>query len=456
VPKLVARNSCVAPTRQTRAIVVGAGAAGCVVAASFVRSGFAVTVIESGPDRNPLDSTQPVNSSDLFTAASDTSHVADVASNTGPYRRGTGLGGSGAINGLLLHPATPEDYDRWAALAGCEGWDSANLWPIITRRLGRGRTHQFRGPVDTLLSQNIPTKPAPFAVDAHGLRACSAATDLEPLRNRLTMRTRAHVARVLLESGRATGVELTDGEIVPADLVVVCAGVVQSPILLWRSGLDRPGIGANLHDHPSIGVSLQLDEATPPHAPVTTVTGHVASARAGMPPLQVLPLNRTGLHGVAVTVGALQVGVLEQYGRGHLTLDPDGTARLIFSVGHDQDLVGLRHAARILHTAVSNPPPGTTVVDAPPPPDVSTDEVDAWISDHPGNYLHAAGTCRMGSPTDEFAVVDNNCQVIGTPSLYVLDASIFPNQPRANPYLPTMAVAELGASRIAGIVSAAS
>jgi choline dehydrogenase-like flavoprotein len=449
----------VAPTRQTKAIVVGAGAAGCVIAASFVDAGFAVTLIESGPDRNTLDSTKAVNSPDLFTAASDSSYVTDIASNVGPYRRGIGIGGSGAINGLLLYPGTPEDYERWAARDGCEGWDSANLWPIITRRLDRARTNRARGPVDLLLSQNIPTKPAQFAVNARGLRACSAATDLEPLRNRLTIRTRTEVLKVLINSGRATGVELANGETLHADLVVLCAGVVESPLLLWRSGIDRPGIGENLHHHPSVGVSIQLDAPTPADTPTTTVTANIHSVS---PHLQVLPLNRTGpVDTDGSTTGALQVGVLEQHARGRITLHPDGTAKLVFTTldneqDHQQDLAGLRLAAAMLHTAAKNPGPGMTVVSAPPPPNVATDEIHAWINDHPGNYLHAAGTCRMGSRHDDYAVVDNTCQVIGVPGLYVVDASIFPDQPRANPYLPTMAVAELAASRIAGIVSAAS
>jgi choline dehydrogenase-like flavoprotein len=422
---------------------VGAGSAGCVVAAQLVRSGLQVMLIEAGPDRDVTDPTLTVNSGDLYQAASDAHFVTDIETNTGPYRRGVGLGGSGAINGLLLHPGTRIDYDRWAERPGCSGWGSVELWPIIQRRLATGRTHNERGPVDRLVMNRFPneTTPAVFSIDANGQRACSAATDFAEVRSRVEFRTEAPVQRVLMESDRAVGVELSNGETLYADLVVVCAGVVASPLLLWRSGFNRPGIGANLHDHPSIALPVPLAHAST--SPLTTVIGSIDSPGG----IQILPLNRIGLDSATVA-GAVMFGVLSQHGRGQLTANPTGRPRLDFAQ-HELDQAALRRATQ--HARTLNVDATLAEID---PTDI--DALDRWVGANPGNYLHAAGTCRMGSPTDDYAVVDNNCQVIGVPGLYVVDASIFPDLPRANPYLPTLAVAELAAARIAGIVSASS
>jgi choline dehydrogenase-like flavoprotein len=421
-----------------RAIVVGAGAAGCVVAANFVRAGFDVTLVEAGPDRDVTDPNLAVNSPDLYQASSDTRYSRSVS---GGYVRGRGLGGSGAINGLLLHPGLREDYDRWAATPGCDGWGSASLWPILRRRLASGRSYDQRGRIDRLVERHFTTSPAIFAISETGLRACSAATDLLPVRSSLRLRTDASVVRALTECGQAVGVELDSGEILDADLVVLSSGIVGSPVLLWRSGLDRPGIGANLHDHPSISFHVAIDaSASPEEVPLTTVTGTVSSN----PEIQILPLNRTPNR----EYGAVMIGVLKQHGRGNLTQNDSGEVTLNF-VLDDCDHAALRTTARLAQRLKVNPE--VAAIDP-----TNNDALDLWVGTNPGNYLHAAGTCRMGLPTDDYAVVDHNCQVIGVRGLYVVDASIFPDQPRANPYLPTLAVAELAAARIAGIVSASS
>ncbi len=430
---------------------MGAGAAGCVVAAQFVRAGLHVTLIEAGPDRNVTDPALAINSADLYRAAGDARYTATVSQDRpGGYVRGRGVGGSGAINGLLLHPGFREDYDQWAALPGCDGWDSTSLWPIVNRRFATGRRYHQRGAVDRLVEQNFTTSPANFAVSSTGLRACSAATDLFAVRSSLTLRPDSSVLRILIESGRTTGVELGSGEMLNADLVVVSAGVVGSPALLWRSGLDRPGIGANLHDHPSVSFPVPLEAPESDEVPLTTLTGTIESK----PEVQVLPLNRTPSGASDRAYGAIMIGVLKQHGRGTLTKRDSGEVTLNF-VLDERDREALQETARLAQRLQANTGIPDSIADIDP---TDGDALDHWIRNHPGNYLHAAGTCRMGSPTDAYAVVDNNCQVIGVPGLYVVDASIFPDQPRANPYLPTLAVAELAAARIAGscIVSASS
>lgn len=445
--------------RRTRALVVGAGAAGCVAAATLADFGFEVIVVEAGPDRDPTDRAAPVNSGDLFRVAMAVQHVTSVSARAGdgeptrPYLRGIGIGGSGAINGLLLHRGTPEDYERWAALPGCAGWDSKELWPRLARRYQLGRTHTTSGPIDALVQAAFPVESARFAIDATGHRACSAALDLQRVRRSIAVHPNSPVQRVLMHSRRCVGVELASGETIEADLVVVSAGAIQSPLLLQRSGIERPGIGQNLHDHPAISVALPLEEPTPLDTPPTTVISHLMSA-GGIAHMQILPLNRTGIDSAATRIGAVLVGVLEQYGRGALHTMPDGSVTLEFNQNTDErDRAALRIAAGLAHRVcahyLAGDRGGRRIVEGVPDPSESPATIDAWVSSHRGEYLHAAGTCRMGSALDDLAVVDNTCQVIGSRGLFVVDASIFPSQPRANPYLATMAVAELAAERIA-------
>jgi choline dehydrogenase-like flavoprotein len=79
----------------------------------------------------------------------------------------------------------------------------------------------------------------------------------------------------------------------------------------------------------------------------------------------------------------------------------------------------------------------------------SDDELDTWVLNNQGSYYHAAGTCRMGSVDDPRSVVDPTCAVIGWSNISAIDASIFPDLPNANPYLPTVAIAKLAATRLA-------
>ena len=68
--------------------------------------------------------------------------------------------------------------------------------------------------------------------------------------------------------------------------------------------------------------------------------------------------------------------------------------------------------------------------------------VDDWLAVNVGDYVHAVGTCRMGTPGDPGAVVDPGCRVIGHEHLRVCDASVMPDIPRANTHLTTVAIAE--------------
>jgi choline dehydrogenase/5-(hydroxymethyl)furfural/furfural oxidase len=78
--------------------------------------------------------------------------------------------------------------------------------------------------------------------------------------------------------------------------------------------------------------------------------------------------------------------------------------------------------------------------------------IDAWLMETVGDTGHVCGTCRMGAPDDPRAVVDPQGQVLGVEGLFVADASVFPEVPRANTNLPTITAAE----RLSDLIRAAS
>lgn len=492
--------------RRRRVVIVGAGAAGCVVAGSLVADGrFDVTLVEAGPDRDTTDRSQAVNSADLFVAATSIRHVVDAPviranshGSTGSgrdgtvqyYRRGVGIGGSGAINGLVLHRGTPATFDRWGATAGCSGWDSAALWPIVTRRFQRGRVVPPLewGIVDRIVAGRAPTpSDVRLAVDEQGLRACSASTDLYPVRTspRLTVRSDLAVVAVAMDQGSdrsaAIGVHLHDGSTMPADFVILSAGALGSPALLHQSGIDRPGIGRGLHDHHGVSVNVALPADDAERAP--WVTGVACSFEGTSSMTQLLALNRSDANAPAELGrrnGAIFAGVADLRTRGHLEFTARSTATrsarhsarsttigsttigsttiathstsgepvaaslptLHFDLPHPHDRARLRDAALLLRSFLFN-----AELSALSPND--HEGLDRWVDANRAEYLHAAGTCVMGGPNDDDAVVNNACQVIGTSGLYVVDASIFPTSLSPNPYLATIAMAELAADRIA-------
>ena len=177
--------------------------------------------------------------------------------------------------------------------------------------------------------------------------------------------------------------------------------------------------------------------------------------------LQVLPLSGLGLGPEERTLGAFMAGILRSFGRGRIALradDPHGPPVVEFELLADErDRAALRRATRLLTTLAGSPAIGADVasvaIDDRGTPlsslaDADDDAVDAWVRDNLADYLHAAGTCRMGNSSDPAAVVDPACRVIGYDGLSVIDASVFPDLPQANPHLPTTMVATRAATRL--------
>src|SRR5215470_1904929 len=318
-------------------VVVGGGAAGCVVAARLSEDGSRrVLLLEAGPDhRAPMpadvrDGWQP-------TTGHDWGYVAepDAAGVARPLPRGKLLGGCSSTNATFALRGHPADYDAWAR-AGNDGWSFEEVLPFFTRLendadFGEAAWHGDAGPLpirryrddeftDVALAGLkalgeagctwVPDANAPGAVGVaalpvntlHGERISTARAYLPAagLRPNLAVRCDTEVGGVLIERDRAVGVRLASGGEIRAGRVIVCAGAYGSPALLMRSGIgpaghlrelglpvvaDLPGVGANLADHPAVSLDFGYPRHVRP-APMFQViaTTHSPDAAGDGPP----------------------------------------------------------------------------------------------------------------------------------------------------------------------------
>lgn len=266
-------------------IIVGAGSAGCALAARLSEDPRRrVLLLEAGgPDRNPWIHV-PLGVGKLLNDARyvwrfETEPQADLAGQRIYWPRGKVLGGSSAINGMAYVWGDPAEFDAWAA-RGLTGWSAADVLPVfariessmsahpqrgrdgpirITDRALRDRDPLSDGFVSACIEAGIAPTPDYNAVSYEGVRYLeqtagdgrrwSAARGyLRPARQRpnLTVMTDAIACRVLFDGNRASGVEFARSgarvQALAAGEVVLCAGAIQSPQLLELSGIGRPEV----------------------------------------------------------------------------------------------------------------------------------------------------------------------------------------------------------------------
>jgi choline dehydrogenase-like flavoprotein len=280
---------------------------------------------------------------------------------------------------------------------------------------------------------------------------------------------------VLVERGRAVGVETADG-VVRAGEVVLSAGAVGSAHLLLLSGIgpadalrsagigvvaDVPGVGADFTDHPNVYVGYRPARPVPLPAGQLPISGvlHATSAGAEVPgDLEILPWL-TPFSRITGGPGAehqeelvLGVGLQREDSRGRLSLagpDPLAQPRLDYRyLGEESDRrrlrEGVRLAAELLRTAAFAPLVAelTTL-----PDDVLTDDhaLDRWIRQHLTTAIHLSGTARMGPDGDPGAVVDQELRVRGVTGLRVADTSVLPQVPSRGPAATAVMVGERAA-----------
>jgi choline dehydrogenase-like flavoprotein len=529
------------PNKSFDYIVVGAGAAGCVVANRLSEDGSTVLLLEAGgKDSNPLIHI-PVGFTKLTTPDVNWGYstVPQPQMNNREmwYPQGRTLGGSTSINAMIYIRGNKLDYETWAKL-GNTGWGYDGVLPYYRKSEHNERFsneyHGFGGPmsVSTQIECNplskawvraqqelgTPYNPDVNGADQYGVtyydvtqrnarRESASTAFLRPAKDRpnLTIITRALAGRVVVENGRAVGVEYATKEgraIARANReVILSGGAVNSPKLLMLSGIGDaaelkqvgiepvhhlPGVGKNFQDHMDVYLTAETapvsynmedrpDRAArhmlqyllyrkgPMTAAVCEAGAFVYSSEFGGPEaespdiqMHILPAyvidhgrQRRKGHGITINTCNLRphsigsVKLKSANPSDHPLIDPNFCGD---KDGYDWrvSMAGFRWGRAILESEALKP---LVKYEYMPGRKVQTDdELKAYIREWSKTDYHPVGSCKMGD--DDMAVVDQELRVHGLEGLRVIDASVMPTLISGNTQAPSIMIGEKGSAII--------
>lgn len=494
------------------AVVVGSGAGGAVVAAELAAAGKDVVILEKGGYYSESDFTnvEAQMTPELYLRRGMLS-TADLGM---IVLAGSCLGGGTVINwstSLRTPPEVLAEWERDYGLTGATSPEYARGFAAVERRIGVNTEDSAPNRNNAALQRGCEALGYRWAAIPrnasgceqrcgycgfgcpHGRKQSTMLTYLQDAYDQgARILARCTVERVLIERGRAVGVEgwAPDSQtgvrrrvVVRAPLVVVAGGSVESPALLLRSGLTNPNIGRHLRLHPVVASGSLYSE------PIETWTGslqtvysdHFARLRGDYGfRLEVMPAH-PGLLGLATTWEngqeykrlmtqirnqAVFIVLARDTGEGHITLDKQGDPILHYwpnEVDRRHLTRGMQEVTRIAFAA------GATTVNhnfAPllslegeqgKPGVVSEARLKTFLGEIerrgivPNRVIvgtaHQMGTCRLGGSA-KTAVADPDGQVYGAQGLYIADASGFPTASGVNPMLSTMTLAYHVAQRI--------
>ena len=526
-------------------VIVGAGSAGCVLANRLSEDADVTVLLLEAGGKDPFWDWRIRMPAALAYPMNGTAYSWDYHTEPEPFLegrvmhlpRGRVLGGSSSINGMVYIRGHAKDYDRWAAEdAALSSWDYSHCLPYFRKSStwegGSNDYHGDSGPLQIARGRGENPLCKSFIAAGQqagydytedmngfqqegfgpmdrttsgGIRNSTAVSFLDPVRGRpnLTIMTRAHAQKLILEERRVSGVHfLHKGRASRATArreVILCGGPINTPQLLMLSGIgpadhlretgievvqDLPGVGQNLQDHLEIYLQMEclkpvslyryynlLGKALVGAQWLFTRTGMGASnhfeaggfirSKAGVehPDLQYhfFPMavrydgqSPNNAHGFQAHVGSMR-----SQSRGWVKLQsdkPEDAPRVCFNyMSKDEDWEEFRAAVRLTREIFEQPAfDGLRGSELSPGVQVQSDAaLNEYLRDAVESAYHPSCTCKMGS--DEMAVVDSDCKVIGLTGLRIVDSSIMPSIVSGNLNAPTIMLAEKAADIIRGV-----
>ncbi|GAA2181937.1 GMC family oxidoreductase N-terminal domain-containing protein [Leucobacter tardus] len=503
-------------------IIVGAGSAGSVIARRLSDAGVTVTVLEAGDDDTNPDIHDPMGMPALWHSAQDWDYRTIPQPHAADRRlhlpRGKVLGGSHALNAMIWVRGHPRDFDDWAA-DGNDGWSWSDVLPVyreIERFHGDGDP-EFHGtdglldvvngyPLDpiqqSIIDASVESGVA-FNPDYNGATLDGVSQQqvtmrgprrwntymayLKPVRDRVTVETGCWVHEMIFDDAsesdrpRVVGVRYEQaGEVreLRADEVILCAGALDSPRIMLRSGLgpadelaaigippvaDLPGVGKELHDHLLVPIVFRTGRPVgAPRSGVSVTQSHLfwkSRPELDRPDTQPIffsvPMYYEDLEPQSPDGFSLLAGIVTPRSRGSVTLSGPGphdpTIIDLDALHHEDDvasmLASIKQCRDIGTQASLHADPdagGWGAEEVYPGPEVVTDEqLVRYAREQVVVYHHQVSTCRMG--IDDTAVVSPRLTVHGVDGLRVADASIMPKVPTGNTNAPSVLIGEMAA-----------
>ncbi|WP_448627581.1 GMC family oxidoreductase [Geodermatophilus sp. URMC 64] len=533
---MTGRSGHFGPQQEYDVVVVGAGSAGSALAGRLSEDpSLKVLLLEAGGSDDVLEVKVPAALYKLWRTRRDWNYTTEPQSGLDGRRlfwpRGKMLGGSSSLNAMIYIRGAAADYDEWAKLTGDDAWSYDHVLPVFRRMednaRGADEYHGVGGPlrVEDLRSphrwsravvQSAVAAGYPRNDDFNGAtqegvgfyqvtqrrgrRWSAADAYLRPALGRpnLTVLTGAQATRVLVEGGRATGVEYRRGGTLhtarAAAEVVLAGGAINSPQLLLLSGIgpaghlrevgvdvvhELPGVGLGLQDHPLVPViwhvrsGRSLFRAESPSGYAQWFGARRGPLTSNLAEAGLFTRSRDDLAEPDLQFHFLPVKFWRQ-----AEVDPDVdafTAATVLVHVHSRGSVRLRSAdptwapaidagyltdERDLDALVAGVAKAREIAGVAPLASVLAEEWSPGGTAHRREDLrravrqtleslyHPVGSCRMG--TDDLAVVDPRLQVHGLEGLRVVDASVMPTLVRGNTNAPTIMIAERAADLITG------